>query len=191
MKEWDVEQVLSHYCVWAESVAPTCLWVLWSQQCCPRRKGHTLAVCFASSLLFCPWIMFAFAEFCRAFLFCLYAGVHGVGWGRAFSPKESKCCAKGCLDREVNQVSSKGGAGHMWREVGVFLGKEGRMFSQVNKLQNQVSRRHQCLWGQDCQFSLTAVSSWDPCLEITAQGKLSIAGIFPFISFLLLWFSLC
>lgn len=65
--------------------------------------------------------------------------------GGAFSPKESNYCAKGCQDREMDQVSSKGGAGHLWREIGVFLVKESRMFSQINEFQNQVSCRHQCL----------------------------------------------
>lgn len=39
----------------------------------------------------------------------------------SFSPKESKYCAKCCQDREVGQVSKKGGTGCVWREMGVFL----------------------------------------------------------------------
>lgn len=121
--------------------------------------------------------MFAFSEFCKAFLFCLCAGVHGVGWGGAFSSKESNYCAKGCQDRGVDQISFKGGAGHLWRETGVFLGKESRMFSQINEFQNQVSCSHQCLWGgQDCVSS--PLLQWVPRVpvwKITIQGELDIA----------------
>lgn len=87
-----------------------------------------------------------------------------------FSLKESKYCVKNCQDREVGHVCKKGRTGCLWREIGVFrrpgrtLGKAGRMFSQIYKFENQVSCRHQCLWGgRDCAISpfsesVTAVS---------------------------------
>lgn len=65
--------------------------------------------------------MFASSELCKAFQFCLYPGIHGMGWRGAFSPKESKYCVKHCQDREMGQVSKKGGTEYAWREIGVSL----------------------------------------------------------------------
>lgn len=47
MKQWDLEQVLNHYCVWAESVAPTCLGALVTALLPQEERPHPASVlCF-------------------------------------------------------------------------------------------------------------------------------------------------
>lgn len=103
----------------------------------------------------------------------------------SFSPKESKYCVKCCQDREVGQVSKKGGTGCVWREMGVFLearkdpGKRRQnAFLNVqvlksSELQTSVSVRTSRL--RHPFQSVTAVGYWRPCLEIAVRGSMAAA----------------
>lgn len=120
--------------------------------------------------------MFPFLSFAKLFCFACILESMEWGWGGAFSCRRASIVQKAAQTERWIRFLAKGGAGHMWREIGVFLGKKAECF--LNELQNQVSCRHQCLWGgQDCVSC--PLLQWVPRIlqfgTITVQGKLCIA----------------
>lgn len=85
--------------------------------------------------------------------------------GELFPQRRTSIVQKAAQTERWIGFLAKGGAGHKWREIEVFLGKEGRMFSQISELQNQVSCRHKCLrGGQDCVSS--PLLQWVPRIPV-------------------------
>lgn len=139
----------------ASSEPPLCLGRKRSSHV-PRCSGHSTAAPGGEATPCQCTLLQAFysvLRFCLPFakLLCFACILESMEWdeGELFPQRRASIVQKAAQTERWIRFLAKGGAGRMWREIGMFLGKKAECF--LNELQNQVSCRHQCLWGgQDC-----------------------------------------